>query len=71
MTEEAKQRMSFSNWLSRLAAKYDRVLEYYVPLQQELPTELDNYKGKYSQQEDYLYFKNMLKVENYATRRKL
>jgi len=42
-----------------------------VPLQQELPTELDNYKGKYSQQEDYLYFKNMLKVEEYGSRRKL
>jgi hypothetical protein len=71
MAQEEKQGLFFTNWLSRFAAKYDKALEYYVPLQQEFPTELDNYKGKYSQQEDYLYFKNMLKVENYAYRRKM
>ncbi len=63
-------RLKFSNWLSRLASKYSHhPLEYYLPLQQTLPTELDNYNGKYSSQPDYLYFKSMMQVENYHQRK--
>jgi hypothetical protein len=63
-------KLRLSNWLSHLAARYcDSPLEYYLPLRQTLPTELDNYSGKYSHQQDYLYFKSMLQTENYAERR--
>lgn len=52
-----------SNWLSRLAARWNpHPLEYYLPLRQTLPTELDDYNGKYSQQQDFLFFKSMMQV---------
>jgi hypothetical protein len=38
------ERMDKTNWLSRLSAKFSRnPLQYYLPLRQELPTELDGY----------------------------
>lgn len=68
--EERNYLISLSNWLSRLAARFNRQpLEYYLPLRQTLPTELDSYTGKYSNQPDYLYFKSMMQVENYTQRR--
>jgi hypothetical protein len=30
-----------------------------------MPSELDSYAGKYSQQPDFQYFRSMLKMENY------
>lgn len=44
------ERLDKSNWLSRIAAKFDKPLRYYLPLRQEVSTELDGYAGKYSQQ---------------------
>lgn len=68
--EEVKSRLRMSNWLSRLSAKFaDSPLQHYLPLRQELPTELDDYRGKYAKQDDFLFFKNMLKTENYAERK--
>jgi hypothetical protein len=59
--------MDRSNWLSRLSARFSgEPLKHYVPLRQELPTELDGYDGKFSKQGDFLYFKNMMKMESYA-----
>lgn len=61
--EESLGQLRKSNWLSRLAARWNpHPLEYYLPLRQTLPTELDNYAGKYSQQQDFLFFKSMMQV---------
>jgi hypothetical protein len=64
------ERLAKSNWLSRLSAKFgDKPLQYYIPLRQDLPTELDGYNGKFSKQDDYMYFKNMMKMESYPDKK--
>lgn len=52
------------NWISRVAAKFsDKPPAYYLPAEQhDNPTEIDNYQGKYSKQEDFMYFKSMMKL---------
>jgi hypothetical protein len=67
---EVNERIANSNWLSRISAKFgDKPLKYYVPLKQEIPTELDGYSGRFSKQEDFLYFKNMMKMEYYGEKK--
>ena len=59
--QDLDYKLRFSNWLSRLASRYcDSPLQYYLPMKQTLATDLDTYQGKYSQQQDFLYFKSML-----------
>ena len=68
--QDLDNKLRFSNWLSLLCAKYcNNPLEYYLPLRQTLPTELDQYEGKYSKQQDYLFFKSMMQCENYEDKK--
>ena len=68
---EIDNKIRNTNWLGRFAARYcDSELSFYLPLQQTLPTELDSYQGKFSGQQDYLYFKSMMQCENYPERKK-
>lgn len=64
------ERLAKTNWLSRISAKFgENPPQYYVPLRQEIPTELDGYDGKFSKQDDFLYFKNMMKMESYIEKK--
>jgi len=59
--QEIDNKLRNTNWLGRLAARYcDSDLKFYIALQQTLPTELDTYRGKFSSQPDYQYFKSMM-----------
>jgi|JI9StandDraft_2_1071091.scaffolds.fasta_scaffold1428983_1 hypothetical protein len=61
--EASIKQLRNSNWLSRLASRWNpHPLEYYLPLRQTLPTDVDNYKGKFSKQSDFLFFKSMMQV---------
>jgi hypothetical protein len=57
--------IGFDNWISKVAAKFShKPPTYYLPIDQyDNPTELDNYQGKYSKQDDFMYFKSMMKLE--------
>ena len=64
------ERLKQNNLLSRISAAFgNKELKHYLPLRQEIPTELDNYQGKYTTQADFLYFKNMMKTEHYAEKK--
>jgi len=65
--DDSLNKLNNNNLLSRLASVFgDSQPKHYLPLRQNIPTELDSYKGKYSNQPDFLYFKNMMATEHYS-----